>query len=293
MIGYPIEASEIRKRINSSYPKWLSQAKDKTEGFRKIEKYQEKSSSWSEIKPIFMEIQHNKCAYCERRLEGEPYGRIEHDIEHYRPKNLIRKWPTQKIIRERNIQFSYSTGGAWSEGYYLLAYNFENYATSCKTCNSILKSNYFPIAGNRGPQSDSPRQLKSEKPFLLYPLGKFDDPPESIIGFEGIIPVPVGKSDYVRRRAEVTINFFELDTREELLQGRAEQIRSFILAMNGTMSGNSMTKQLAQQVIEDLQSRKSPHSNCTQSYIKLYNKDRKRADRISKLILKYLENKNI
>ena len=139
MIGYPIPADEICSSINSRFPNWVAKAKKKTDRFRKIRKYQENSSSWSEIKPIFMEIQHNKCAYCERRLEGPPYGRIEHDIEHFRPKNAIRKWPTQKIIRERNIQLNYSTGKASSEGYYLLAYNIENYVTACKTCNTIKR----------------------------------------------------------------------------------------------------------------------------------------------------------
>ena len=151
MIGYPIQANEIRNRIHSRFPNWLEQAKQKTDRFRKGKKYQEKSSSWSEIKPIFMEIQHNKCAYCERRLEGLPYGRIEHDIEHFRPKNAIKKWPTRKIIRERNLQLGFSTGEAWNEGYYLLAYNIENYVTACKTCNTILKSNYFPYCGKSRP----------------------------------------------------------------------------------------------------------------------------------------------
>ena len=288
MIGYPIQANEIRNRINSQFPNWLERAKQKTDRFRTIRKYQEKSSSWSEIKPIFMAIQHNKCAYCERRLEGQPYGRIEHDIEHFRPKNAIRKWPTRKIIRKRDIQLDYPTGGAWSEGYYLLAYNIENYATACKTCNSILKLNYFPIAGKRGPQSDSPRRLLSEKPFLLYPLGNFDVAPESIIGFEGLVPVPRSNKTSERRRAEVTINFFELDTREELLQGRAEQIRTFILAMTALVSDDPLGRQLAQDTITSLQSPESPHFNCTQSFITLYNKNRPRAARISKLILEYL-----
>lgn len=289
MIGYPIQADEIRNRIASCFPGWLEQAKQKTDHFRQIRKYQEKSSSWSKIKPVFMAIQHNKCAYCERRLEGQPYGRIEHDIEHFRPKNAIRKWPTRKITRNRDIQLDYPTGEAWSEGYYLLAYNIENYATACKTCNSILKSNYFPVAGKRGPQSGSPRRLLSEKPFLPYPLGNFDVAPESIIGFEGLVPVPRSKKTFERRRAEVAINLFELDTREELLQGRAEQIRAFILAMSALVSEDPRAREFAQQTITSLQSPESPHSNCTRSFITLYNQNRPRAERYSKLILEYLQ----
>ena len=100
--------------------------------------------------------------------------------------------------------------------------------------------------------------------------------------------MPKSDKTFERKRAEVAIKFFELDTREELLQGRAEQIRAFILAMNSLVSNDHLGRQWAKQTITCLQSSKSPHSNCTQSFITLYNQDRPRAERISKLILEYL-----
>ena len=49
--------------------------------------------NWSNIKYLFINIQHNKCAFCERKLAArEDGGAIEHDVEHFRPKNAIKAW---------------------------------------------------------------------------------------------------------------------------------------------------------------------------------------------------------
>jgi hypothetical protein len=39
------------------------------------------------------QLQHNKCAYCERDLLTETYAGGEHDVEHYRPKGACNPWP--------------------------------------------------------------------------------------------------------------------------------------------------------------------------------------------------------
>ena len=52
------------------------------------------------------------------------------------------------------------------------------------------KSNYFPIAGQRGPQSDDTGALTVEEPFLIYPIGDGDDDPEQLIRFVGFVPIP-------------------------------------------------------------------------------------------------------
>ena len=95
------------------------------------------------------------------------------------------------------IEYDFSTGREWDQGYYLLAFHPRNYITACKSCNTPLKSNYFPIAGEqRGPQSDNPAHLASEQPFLIYPLGSLDDDPEEVLTFDGIVPKPAKQSGH-------------------------------------------------------------------------------------------------
>lgn len=62
------------------------------------------------------------CAYCQRELPDNDRG----DVEHFRPKK--------------------GGDGATHDGYWWLAYAFDNYLLSCRTCNSNIKRNRFPIA---------------------------------------------------------------------------------------------------------------------------------------------------
>jgi hypothetical protein len=154
-----------------------------------------------------------------------------------------------------------------------------------------LKSSYFPIAAKRrGPQSDNPARLSSEQHYLLYPLGNLDDDPEKVLNFDGILPKPLKRSGHLRRRAVVTIDFFELDTREELLRGRAEKILELKLALIVSESDRPPPDQaLAKWTIALLQSAKSEHSNCVRSFLRLYSQDRPRAEIIFQAVLDYLE----
>ncbi len=291
MIRHDISDLDLGACIEGASRGWFDKAARRTAACRKKKAFDGGASIWSDVKRVYMLIQHNKCAYCERKLEGEPYGRIEHDVEHFRPKNGVKAWPDDRIKVERRIRYNFATGGAWNQGYYLLAFNPHNYVTTCKSCNTPLKSNYFPIAGKlRGPQSDDPDNLVGEQPYLLYPLGDRDDDPETIITFDGIVPKPLKRSGHRRRRAMVTIDFFELDTREELLRGRAEKIRELWLALIVLGSGLSPNaKAFAKRTIADLWSAKSPHSSCVRSFLRLYLRDRTRAKAILEGVMKYLE----
>jgi len=91
MIGYRISLNELKAKIESNTPGWSKRAEERTEEFRTQGHYQEKSSIWSEIKPVYMDIQGGcKCAFCERKLESKDYGRPELDIEHFRPKKNVK-----------------------------------------------------------------------------------------------------------------------------------------------------------------------------------------------------------
>jgi hypothetical protein len=109
-------------------------------------------------------------------------------------------------------------------GYFLLSYHPFNYAAACKPCNSALKRDYFPIADAYNLIGEDPKQLKKEKPYLIYPIGDWDTDPEQLIRFHGVSPQPVAVKGYRRHRALVTIEFFELDNvnrRKNLIRERA------------------------------------------------------------------------
>lgn len=293
MIRYPISPEELRARIEAEAPGWLEDAAQRTEKFRRAGRYDESSHSWSQVKKVYMRLQHNKCAYCERLLAAEDFGgAIEHDLEHYRPKNGVPVWPSEEIARERRITYRFSTGKPFPEGYYLLAYHPLNYATACKKCNSPLKSSYFPIAGERGAPDDSPADLLGEEPFLIYPLGDLDEDPEEILTFTGINPVPKVRRGPRWRRARVTIDFFELDQREELWRERAQKIWNVYSTLELLRGGDVERRSLAARAIETLLSPASDHTSCGRAFRSLYEEDRAQAREIARAALEYLESQS-
>ena len=117
MIRHTITEQEIRASIEVAVPGWLDRAQKRTEAFIKARKYEEASSIWSEVKPVYMKIQHDKCIYCERQLASPDHGgAIEHDLEHFRPKNEVVEWPTAEIRQSRSIDFHLPLGAAYSSG---------------------------------------------------------------------------------------------------------------------------------------------------------------------------------
>ena len=282
--------AELAKLIESESRGWIADAKKRTAKFIAHGRYAEKSGTWSKIKRVYMRLQHFKCAYCERLLESERFGTIEHDVEHFRPKSAVKKWPSAAQSSDRNIDFRFPLGAESAKGYYKLAYHVLNYATACKTCNTPLKSNGFPIAGKRNTGGRSPSALKKEKPFLIYPIDHVDDDPEALIRFVGLNPVPVGTGTHEFNRASVTIRFFELDTREALLRGRAEQIQALWFGWTIATAANSTArqKQGAQAAIDRLLQPSTPHTNCLRSFHRLLVSGDSRAGEIYERVETYL-----
>jgi len=298
MIRYHISADDdgadelkLRTRIEEACPGWMERAAARTQGFRTAGRYDEASNIWTEVKKVYMDIQHNKCAYCERRLAGKEHGTIEHDIEHFRPKNSVAPWPNAKICMERSLSYDFETGEGFAPGYYLLAYSILNYATACKPCNTPLKSNYFPIAGERGEQSDDPRSYSDERPFLVYPVGDLDEDPERILTFECITCIPAGYEEHARRRGIVTIDFFDLNGREELWRGRAEKVVATYLALSTLDSpgGSDGRREIARRSLSVLLSARSEHTNCVRAFERLYQGDPQRAELVARKAQDYLD----
>jgi hypothetical protein len=273
MIRYAITRPELEAAVERAKRGWLKKATQKTETFRTAGDFNEPDSknSWSEIKSAFIQLQNNKCAYCERQLGHDRRSRIEHDVEHFRPKNAVKLWPADGSGRK----YRFATGDASDKGYYLLAYNIFNYTTSCKTCNSTLKSNFFPVYGSRLTNTDDFAALKAEKHLLVYPLGDLDTDPESLITFQGVLPVPKVRSGEKYRRARVTIDFFELDTREDLNRQRAGIILSLWLAHRVLQIPDTSDEDRAdaRRILDLAISSSSAHTNCARAFAKLCRQD--------------------
>lgn len=294
MIRYPITLQELEQRIDAHRPGWLARAVAKTQHLRTAGRFGDPDPIWSEIKTVFMELQHNKCAFCERQFASasSPGGTAELDVEHFRPKSAVADWPG-------GVAFSYSTGRAHPFGYYWLAYHLLNYAVACKVCNSGLKGDHFPIAGRRGRSTQDPASLhRSEQPYLLYPIGDLDDDPQDVITFEGVNAKPVASGGWLRQRAEVTIAFFQLnrsattnDFREELFRERAEVIDQLLTHL-GTINSTRETKARKDEAMTTLKRRlriNSRHSSCANAFVELYRRDPSGARALGNAARAYLD----
>lgn len=292
MIQYPISQQQLEQLLEQERPGWLARAHDRTDNFATLGHYQESSSIWSEVKVVYMRLQHDKCAYCERQLESEEYGRIEHDLEHFRPKKKAKSWKLTRALKQAGVILTAPVSGAADPGYHLLAYNPFNYCTSCKSCNSRLKSDYFPIEGIRSSGGADPFQLSSEKPLLVNPVGDLDDDPASLISFHGLSPMASGSSDYKRHRGLVSIAFFHLDDRRRkyLFRERANIIVSLhsFLKLADQMA-NPEEKSVYEELVDMTTRPSAPHTNCASCFCELYKQDQNQADELFQLAVAYLQ----
>lgn len=263
MIRYAITRTELRACVKQRVPGWTARARKRTAGFRKTRRYEEKSSIWGEVKPVFMELQNGKCCFCEKKYESGQLGRYELDIEHFRPKGTVKRCPQHLV--GKGLQFT--APAAKNSGYYILAYNLFNYAAACKPCNSGLKSNYFPIAGTYQLNGDNPAKMKAEKAWLIYPIGSMDIDPERVISFRGIWPRSVHRNPSLQKRGVATIAFFQLDDvveRKNLLRERA----TLLVMLHGQLVQGQEPKAVA--FVNNMLASGSPHTNCARSFERLF-----------------------
>ncbi len=274
MIRYSITLAELKKRVKAKSSTWLTRAKKFTTASIAAGKVEGKLSIWSEIKPIFLDIQHNKCIYCERLLPSSDFGLVEHDVEHYRPKNRVTVWPAAKDLQDLGLTAYPFPTGAGGAGYIGLAFDVSNYAASCKVCNSTLKADRFPIAGPRA-ASLSPAALAAEKPFLLLPLGSGDDDPMKLIGFNGILPFPLDSNanSVKHRRARVTIDFYRLASpkrESDVLLPRLEACALFASKFKERKAATTAAeRKRLDGLLDALMEPRKPHVNCVRSYAAL------------------------
>lgn len=287
MIRYQITSADWQATIREVSPTWLDRAHERSTAYADAGRYiTPPSSIWSQIKRVYMDLQGFKCGFCERKLENSEFGNVEHDVEHYRPKGLVTRWPPASATA-RGDDLSFPLGEPDEPGYFMLAHHHENYLVSCKTCNSALKGNGFPVDGERDMRMTSPRHT-TERPYLVYPIGFLDDDPEKLIRFEGIVPVPAAARGRRRRRGQVIISFFQLAERDGLLEERSMVIIALHLGLVSLDHPDQLSRAIARQAVERLTSDRAAHANCARSFHRLWNDERADAETFSRLALDHI-----
>ena len=102
------------------------------------------------VKDTLINLQNDKCCFCERKVSaGEPGH-----IEHFRPKSGYKKDDKAKLVKP---------------GYYWLAYDFENLFFSCNRCNTSYKKNYFPLVNETLRATNHTMIVSKEDPLIISP----------------------------------------------------------------------------------------------------------------------------
>jgi len=292
VIRYGISPASIHSAINKVDAKWFANAAAVLAGLPNPAKSSDFKPLWSKIKGVYIELQHSKCCFCEKPLEGK----VEQDVEHFRPKAEVKPWKVPSRLSAQGVAVQQPTDGSSEPGYSQLAYSPFNYAIACKTCNSTLKKNFFPIEGTRDSTATDPAKMDGEKALLIYPIGAVDDDPEQLIEFEALSPVPKKASGFNRRRALVTIEVFRLDDnsrRRPLFKLRATFVWLLFLELERRANARSVIqRQKDQAAIEMLTSPEMPFANCLRSFERLYGSDQARAEAIAEECQKFMKTKS-
>ena len=254
--------------VRAACPTWIVRAKRAEKQCLDAGKFiRKKRSLWSDIKTVLATIQRHKCAYCEAPLSSRSGSGVEYDVEHYRPKAAVERWPAP-------FHLPFDTGGASQSGYYSLAYCLRNYLASCKSCNSDEKANYFPVKNRRSrSKKTDAAAFGREGPMLPCPLDPADIDPLKLVSFDGVTATASAARGLTHWRGVITISILGLN-RQDLLTRRAEKVRDVWLAYHGSLHGvPHANAALASAVSPD-----SLYSSCGRSFIDLCKRDALKAD---------------
>lgn len=279
MIRIHVTEAALFAKIAAHAPRWLDKAAVRKAFYRKHGGYVAGKDFWGDIKQIYIDLQHEKCAYCEIRLAGKVLSSKVHEVEHFRPKSRVSTWPPASGKGAVGFVPPCRVGKPSVRGYYLLAYHPLNFVIACTRCNSTLKADCFPVRGRRATRAANPGTARSEDPLLIYPLGDQDRDPAQLIGFDGVLAVPRHPHGDERDRALVTIAFFQLN-HEDLTTRRARLIGALWLTLRtaGTPGLDPELRRLHQQAIASAVAGRGEFAACTRDFVALYQNDRLRAD---------------
>jgi hypothetical protein len=301
MIRIDVSDAELLAAIEQTRAGWIADARRRTGAALRNGRIGEGEGSWSAIKEVYILRQEFKCIYCEfplPKVDSSSADRVavDYDVEHYRPKNRVTAWPTPEVLTRRPSVATYQplirTGSA--AGYLRLAFDPFNYVVACKVCNSSYKADRFPIAGAPDGRSRKRASLDArERPLLLFPFGTQGDDPGRFLAFDGAVVRPrrTGGPDHLRGR--VVIDFFELDTREGLLELRCILIQLLWKQLRERDQGAAEMRAAAEAFLRTvMDGHRHPHTACGRAFIALYDRDQARARAWADAALHYLISKD-
>jgi hypothetical protein len=208
--------------------KWLEKAialQKEIEGITVLKKkleHIEKNSIWQD-KSLFnslSDLMDGKCWYSEAKDLMS-----DRDIDHYRPKKAA-----------KNID------GKIREGYWFLAYDWENYRFSSIYSNRLRKDKFndidvsngkgifFPLKSGSAIATNK-KQIDNESPYLLDPTKKHDAALISFNGFGKVIPSVPKNHHWDILRVEASIKFYHLD-HSPLKRARAKKWNACQIKIN-------------------------------------------------------------
>ncbi|HWU90237.1 MAG TPA: hypothetical protein VN253_23395 [Kofleriaceae bacterium] len=170
-------------------------------GSKKIE-FDRSVYAHESVKEALLEMQHEKCAFCEGKPLPHGYG----DVEHFRPKGEVRQDDDDDPKRP---------------GYYWLAYDWSNLLFACQLCNQRHKKSLFPLA-------DPAQRAQTHRDTVAHEAPLFIDPstedPRKHISYREHVPIAIGGN----ARGERTIGALGL-RRAELNADREEHLAKMLL----------------------------------------------------------------
>jgi len=145
------------------------------------------------------------CAFCQCKLPRNDRG----DVEHFRPKKEVTEAPGHL-------------------GYWWLAYDFNNYLLSCRTCNQTCKRNHFKVEpGASHFNFPDKNQMDQEKRMLLNPA---EDEVESMMKLDfsdSHLPIKPSANISQRHKSKVkeTVDLFHMNMDPNLVENRRRAVR--------------------------------------------------------------------
>jgi uncharacterized protein (TIGR02646 family) len=199
-----------------------------------------------------------KCAYCESEVSDT--NTVE--VDHFRPKS------EPVGLAGQDLRESSALPGSDIDGYWWLAYEWENLYPVCSVCNRN-KRNRFPVAHRRARPSMVGAALLDECALLLDPC--VDDPQHYLVfQHDGLVsPRQPLEPDQLAKyggyhRGEVTIEVLGLN-RIELVEARAQTANDVLLLFEtalrslGRMDNTDARKHELARMIEQVLSVERPY----------------------------------
>lgn len=168
----------------------------------------EAHADWSSFKNKLASLSDGKCWYDECRSTGG-----DRDVDHFRPKGKIRRFPDWP---EEDIEPAH-------DGYWWLAYHWQNLRYSCRFCNSARRDpetnesggkwNYFPIKDEitRVRREAPLEDLEEEASIILDPTDADDVDQLMFDQFGHAKPRSTEKESWAYKRVALSIKLLNLD----------------------------------------------------------------------------------